>query len=135
MADCLCTDCSEKSKTRLAEFITAINTINNLSMISGRKLDLLYVLSNEINAINGMIAQIDNNMKVFTSKIADMDAGNLPSSLKACIEQSLADLKVNTPEEYDIFLAAVTTLWDGKFEKPAEEVKPELGAADVTSSL
>lgn len=127
MADCLCTECMNKSKTRLAEFISAINAINNLSMTSGRKLDLIYVLSNEINAINGMIVQIDNNMKIFTAKVTDMDAGTLPSSLKVCIEQGLVDLKANTPAEYDAFLAAVTALWDGKFElPPVEEVKSEL---------
>ena len=125
MSDCICTSCSDKSKIRLGEFITAINSINNLTMSSGRKLDLIYVLSNEINAINGMIAQMNNNMQIFTAKVAEMDAGTLPASLKACIEQGLVDVKTNTPAEYDVFLEAVTALWNGKFSVPDSSVPEE----------
>jgi hypothetical protein len=126
---CKCVECSEKSKVKLDELIKAVNTVNTLPMSSGRKLDMIYVLCNEINAINNLIVQMRQNMAIFDAKLSEMESGELPSSLKACVEQSLADLKTNTPSEYDVFHKTVAELWDGKFQSPETkvdvDVKPE----------
>ena len=128
---CKCVECSTKSKARLDELIKAVNTVNGLNITTGRKLDLIYVLCNEINALNNMIVQMQNNNMLFDQKIAEMDAGALPASLKACIEQSLNDLKTNKNADYATFHKTVSELWNGKFEVPAdtsikEAVDPEI---------
>ena len=127
MADvCICCECTDKVKTRLAEtLIPALNTLNNLSVTSLRKLDMIYVLSNEINADNILLNQMANTQAALKTKISEIDGGTPPYNFKRCVEQCLVDIKNNAPTEYDAFLAAVNTYWEGKFDLPAEITQGE----------
>ena len=122
---CLCVECSTKVRGRLETLIKALNDLNSLDVTSPHKLDLMFVLSNEINSENNLVIQLKNNQNVLQAKIKEVDEGNPTIAMKNCIIQSLRDLKEKNPGEYETVKSVIDKYWDGKYQLEEAEAKPQ----------
>ena len=127
---CLCGKYAEVLASRLVNSIKALNELYTLDLKSPRKLDMLFVLSNEINAENTSVVQAKNSQEFLKQRIEQIEKGDLTSSWKACVEHCLSDLKKNAPKsEYQKLLDFVDKYWRGQYTLPNDCV-PEVKEAD-----
>ena len=121
LTNCSCVECCEKVRSRLETLIKALNDLNALEITSPQKLDLMFVLSNEINSENNLVIQLQRNQDVLQAKIKEVDEGNPMPGTKNCIEQALKILKEKDASDYAALKEVVDKYWAGKYQ--LEEVK------------
>lgn len=116
LTSCACVECSTKVRSRLEVLIKALNDLNTLEITSPQKLDLIFVISNEINSENNLVIQLQRNQDVLQTKIKEVEDGLPLPGTKNCIENSLKALKESSPAEYDKLKEFVDKYWAGKYQ-------------------
>ena len=116
LSSCVCVECSEKVRSRLETLIKALNDLNALEVTSPQKLDLMFVLSNEINSENNLVIQLQRNQDVLQAKIKEVVDGEPMPGTKNCIEQGLKSIKDSNPGDYEKLKQVVDKYWAGKYQ-------------------